>query len=184
MNELYNPWPWYIAGPIIGSMVPLMLLIGNRRWGMSATLRHVAAACSPIKPPHLRYDWKKDTWSLLFVVGVVLGGFVAARFFPNGDVSNLSPRTVDAIAQLGFNAPHGLVPAEAVSLSQVATYRGFLMMVVGGLLVGFGTRYANGCTSGHAISGLSFLQWQSLVATIAFFAGGLLCVHVLYPVLF
>jgi uncharacterized membrane protein YedE/YeeE len=57
-------------------------------------------------------------------------------------------------------------------------------MVIGGFLVGFGTRYAGGCTSGHAISGLSNLQFASLIATIGFFAGGLIATHLLYPLLF
>jgi uncharacterized membrane protein YedE/YeeE len=55
------------------------------------------------------------------------------------------------------------------------------MIVVGGFLVGFGTRYAGGCTSGHAIMGLSNLQWPSLVATISFMVGGFIMANLILP---
>jgi uncharacterized membrane protein YedE/YeeE len=172
-------WPWYVAGPIIGTMVPLSYLIWKRRWGVSSSFRHVCAAVSPVKPDFLRYDWKKEAWILYFVAGSVMGGFIAATWFPNAEVPSIDPRTVDAIRALGFDTPRGLVPPEAFSFSQLVTWRGFAMVVLGGFLVGFGTRYAGGCTSGHAITGLSLREWPSLVATLCFFAGGLLMTHVL-----
>jgi uncharacterized membrane protein YedE/YeeE len=185
MNEsLYTPWPWYLAGPIVGLMVPLALLIGNRRWGVSSSLRHVCAVVSPVKPSYLRYDWKRESWNLFFVAGAVAGGFIAAHWIPNGAVSDVSPRTVQAIEALGFESPRGIVPQEVFGFSHLASWRGFLMVVVGGFLVGFGTRYANGCTSGHSITGLSLREWPSLVATASFFAGGLITTHMLLPLFF
>ncbi len=172
-------WPWYIAGPIIGAMVPLAYLIGGRRWGVSSSFRHVCAAISPVKPTFLRYEWKKETWNLCFVGGAVIGGFIGAQFMPNHPVPDIDPRTVAAIRSLGFDSPRGLVPAEAMAFSQLLTWRGFLMVVVGGFMVGFGTRYAGGCTSGHSITGLAMREWPSLLATICFFAGGLLMSHFL-----
>jgi len=183
-ESLYSPWPWYIAGPMVGLMVPLMILVGNRRWGVSSSFRHVCAIALPRRPAYLRYDWKQESWSLFFVGGAVIGGFLAAHFFPNGEVSSIAPRTRNAIAALGFDAPRGLVPAEVFSLAHVWSARGLLMVVIGGFLVGFGSRYANGCTSGHAVTGLALLEWPALVATLSFFAGGLLVTHVVYPLLF
>lgn len=185
MSELTGPaWPWYVAGPIVGLMVPLAILIGNRRWGVSSSLRHVCAAVSPVKPPFLRYDWKKEAWNLFFVAGAVMGGFIAAHWIPNAPVPDIDPRTVAAIRTLGFDSPRGLVPPEAFAFSELSTARGFLMIVVGGFLVGFGTRYANGCTSGHSITGLAMREWPSLVATVSFFAGGLLMTHVVFAWIF
>jgi uncharacterized membrane protein YedE/YeeE len=181
MNEMGGPaWPWYVAGPIIGLMVPLALLIGHRRWGVSSSLRHLCAIASPVKPPFLRYDWKKESWNLLFVGGAIVGGFVAAHWIPNAPIPDLDPKTVADLKAIGFDTPRGLVPREAFAFSQVLTSRGFLMMVVGGFFVGFGTRYANGCTSGHSITGLALREWPSLVATVAFFAGGLIMTHVVF----
>lgn len=185
MNEIANtPWPWYVAGPIVGSMVPLALLIGNRRWGLSSSLRHLCAMASPVKPPFLRYDWKPESWNLFFVAGAVIGGFIAAQWIPNAAVPDISPRTVQAIQAIGFDSPRGLVPAEVFSFSQLWTSRGLWMVVIGGFLVGFGTRYANGCTSGHSITGLAMREWPSLVATMSFFAGGLLMTHVFFAWIF
>lgn len=185
MNEITNtPWPWYVAGPIVGSMVPLALLIGNRRWGVSSSFRHLCAMASPIKPAFLRYDWKRESWNLFFAAGAMIGGFVAAHWIPNAAVPDISPHTVQAIQALGFDPPRGLVPAEAFSFSQLWTTRGFALVVIGGFLVGFGTRYANGCTSGHAVTGLAMREWPSLVATISFFVGGLLMTHVIFTWIF
>ncbi|HLF22672.1 MAG TPA: YeeE/YedE thiosulfate transporter family protein, partial [Burkholderiales bacterium] len=104
MNEVTNtPWPWYVAGPIIGLMVPLAVLIGNRRWGLSSSLRHLCAIASPVKPPFLRYDWKRESWNLYFVAGAVIGGFIAAHWIPNADVPDISPQTVRAIQAFGFD---------------------------------------------------------------------------------
>jgi uncharacterized membrane protein YedE/YeeE len=183
MNE-YTPWPWYVAGPIVGLMVPLMLLVGNRRWGVSSSLRHVCAIVLPAKPKYLRYDWKSEAWSLFFVAGAIIGGFIAARFFPNGEVPAVSPRTIAAISALGFESPRGLVPPEVFGIAHLWSLRAVFMVVLGGFLVGFGTRYANGCTSGHAVTGLAYLEWPSLVATLSFFAGGLFMTHVVYRLVF
>jgi hypothetical protein len=73
------------------------------------------------------------------------------------------------------------MPASIFSFENLFTLRGLMFFVFGGFLVGFGTRYAGGCTSGHTIMGLSNLQWPSLIATCCFMAGGFLMVHVLFP---
>src|SRR5690606_31044476 len=72
MDLIRQPWPWYIAGPLIGLTVPLLLLIGNKSFGISSSLRHVCAACVPAKIPFFSYDWKKEVWNLFFAGGIIL----------------------------------------------------------------------------------------------------------------
>ena len=184
MEFLTQPWPWYIAGPLIGLMVPLLLLTGNKKFGISSTLRQVCAAFVPAKVPFLHYDWKSDVWNLYFVVGIGLGGFLAATFLPNPDTVSISESTRQGLQQQGFTDLSGLVPVQIFSWSSLGTLNGLLLMIVGGFLVGFGSRYAGGCTSGHAIMGLSSLQPSSLIAVLGFFAGGLFITYLVYPILF
>lgn len=148
LESLLAPWPWYVTGPLIGLTVPLMLLWGGKNLGVSSSFRHLCAAVLPkSKLEYLRHDWRKESWSLFFVAGLALGGFLAARFLSRDALPLLPP---------GY---HDLPGAAGLFL--------------GGILIGFGTRWAAGCTSGHSIMGLSNLQKASLVATLAFFAGGL-----------
>lgn len=183
MDILTQPWPWYVAGPIIGLFVPLLLLFGGKQFGVSANLRHLCAAALPTKAEFFRYDWKKSgLWNLVFVGGIVAGGFVATTLLGSADPAiHLAPATVEALRGLGLTDFSGLVPAELISWRGLASWPGLLMVVGGGLLVGFGARYAGGCTSGHAISGLADLQFPSLVAVLGFFAGGLFVTYVLLP---
>lgn len=180
---LKQPWPWYIAGPLIGLMVPALLLIGNKSFGISSSLRHVCAACLPAKIPFFQYDWKKEIWNLFFVGGVLLGGVVVAFFLQNPEPVQVNPKLVSEIQQYGINNYKGLVPAELFSWENLLSLKGFIMMVVGGFLVGFGTRYAGGCTSGHAIMGLSNLQMPSLIATISFMTGGFIVANLVLPLI-
>jgi len=73
MEWLIQPWPWYVAGPLIGLIVPLLLLIGNRRFGISSSLRHACAALGS-RLPFFQYNWRAESWNLAFVLGIVLGG--------------------------------------------------------------------------------------------------------------
>ncbi len=184
MDLLTQPWPWYVAGPLIGLMVPLLLLLGNKKFGVSSALRQVCAACVPAKVPFLQYDWKADTWNLYFVLGIALGGFLAATFMPNQMDLAISENTKAALQAQGITDLSGLVPVQLFSWESLGTLNGLLLMVLGGFLVGFGSRYAGGCTSGHAIMGLSTLQPASLVAMLSFFVGGLFITHVVYPIIF
>ena len=184
MDFLYKPWPWYVAGPLIGLTVPLLLLLGNKKLGISSTLRQICAACLPAGLPLLTYDWKKESWNLIFALGVLIGGVLGGIVFANPNAVAISPSTVDYLKSQGLNDPHGLMPAELFNWSSLATMKGFLIMIVGGFLVGFGTRYARGCTSGHGILGLSALQWPSLLATASFFLGGILFSHFILPYIF
>lgn len=183
MDLLYKPWPWYIAGPVIGLTIPVLLILGNKKLGISSTLRQLRAACYPAKLPLLNYDWKRDSWNLYLVSGVLIGGFIGGKLLANPNPINISAHTVEYLKSLGLSDPQGLMPKELFSWHSLTTIKGILLMIVGGFMVGFGTRYARGCTSGHGILGLSALQWPSLVATLSFFIGGILFNHYVLPVI-
>lgn len=176
-------WPWYIAGPLIGLLVPLLLILGNRQFGVSGGLRTLCAAALPSRADYFRFDWwRAGAWNLAFIAGIVAGGWLAAQFL-GSNAPAVSLATRDAIAALGVHDASRLAPAEIFSWSALLTMRGAFCMIVGGFLVGFGTAYAGGCTSGHGITGLATLQLPSLIAVIGFFAGGLLATFVFLPLI-
>ncbi len=176
-----QPWPWYVAGPLIGLTVPILLIIGNKSFGISSSLRHVCAACLPANISFFKYDWKKEMWNLVFVAGIFLGGIVAINFLANPNPIVVSPKLVSELAQYGITDYSSLIPSQILNWQSLFTLKGFLMLVVGGVMIGFGTRYAGGCTSGHSIMGLSTLQLPSLVATCCFMAGGFIMANLILP---
>lgn len=172
---LHEPWPWYVAGPLIGLIVPLLLLLAGRDFGISSSLQHICASTLPCRSDYFRYDWRrKGLWNLIFVAGIALGGFVAGRLFADPDPVAIAASTRATLAAMGIHDFTGLVPDDLIGWSALFTRRGFCVLVVGGVLVGFGARWAGGCTSGHAITGLASLQSASMLAVAGFFAGGLL----------
>ena len=176
--------PWYVGGLLIGLTVPLLLIAGNRHLSMSSSLRHICAACIPTDAKYFKYDWKAQQWNLMFATGVLIGGFIATAFMGNPNPVDISVKTKAALSALGVNDFSGLMPGEFFSFENILTAKGVMLMIVGGFLVGFGTRYADGCTSGHSIMGLSLLNPGSLLATAGFFIGGLLMTHLLLPFMF
>lgn len=183
LSFLREPWPWYVAGPLIGLFVPALLIAGNKTLGISSTFRDICAAVLPANIEFLKYDWRAERWNLTFVLGIFLGGFLTALLLSEpGYTVGISEKTQTVLASQGVALQGGLAP-QLLSWEGLFTLRGFILIIVGGFLVGFGTRYAGGCTSGHAIMGISALQWTSLVATCCFFAGGLLMTHFLLPFL-
>lgn len=178
---LSKPWPWYVAGPLIGLTVPTLLLIGNKSFGISSSLRHMCAACLPAKIPFFQYNWKKEVWNLFFVLGIFIGGIIASQLLANPEPMIIHPDLAADLQQYNITDTAHIVPQDLFNWPALATPRGIIMMIVGGFLVGFGTRYAGGCTSGHAIMGLSTLQWPSLVATCCFMAGGFIMTHLILP---
>jgi len=178
-----QPWPWYIAGPLIGLTVPLLFILGNKSFGISSSLRHICAACIPANISFFKYDWKKEVWNLFFVLGIFLGGVVASTLLANPNPIVVNPDLVTELAGYGITNYNSLIPVDILNWSALFTLKGFLMMVVGGLMIGFGTRYAGGCTSGHAITGLSTLQWPSLVATCCFMLGGFIMANFILPII-
>lgn len=181
MEFLTQPWPWWTAGIIIGLTVPALLILGNKHFGLSSNFRHICAACFPANIKFFQYDWKKELWNFFFIGGIIAGAVIAAFLLKNPDPVQIHPDLASDLAKYGVTRVEGLVPADLFSWDSLFTLRGLLLMVAGGFLVGFGTRYAGGCTSGHAIMGLSTLQWPSLVATIFFMAGGFLMANLILP---
>jgi uncharacterized membrane protein YedE/YeeE len=179
---LRQAWPWWISGPLIGLFVPALLLVGNRMFGVSASLRDMCAAALPGRVEFFRYDWRaRGAWSLAFSLGIVIGGAIAGQFLHGGADAHVSQATRESLAALGIADLHGLVPRELLDWRALATVRGFVMIIVAGFLIGFGTAYAGGCTSGHAISGLADFQLPSLIAVVGFFAGGLVSTWIILP---
>ena len=181
IEYLKQPWAWYVAGPLIGLMVPALLILGNKILGISSSLRHVCAACIPAKIPFFHYDWKKEAWNLVFVAGIILGAFLVAAFFNNPNPVNINPKLVAELNDYGITEQRSLLPEQLFNWQQLLTIKGLFFMIFGGFLVGFGTRYARGCTSGHAIMGLSNLQLPSLIATISFMVGGFIMANLILP---
>ena len=178
-----QPWPWYVAGPLIGLAVPLLLILGNKSLGVSSSLRHICAACVPMKIPFFKYDWKKEVWNLFFVGGILLGGIIAAFLLSNPDPVAIDPKLASELASYGVTNTEGLVPKDLFNWKSLLSAKGLILMVGGGFLVGFGTRYAGGCTSGHAIMGISNLQLPSLIATCCFMIGGFFVANIIIPLI-
>jgi len=183
MNIFTQPWPWYIAGPLIGLMIPALLIFGNKPFGISSTLRHICAACIPTNAEFFKYDWKAQAWNLFFALGIILGGLIAGVLLANPNPIQLSEAAVMSMKDLSVESFSGLMPNDVFNWNALFTLRGFLLIVVGGFFVGFGTRYAGGCTSGHSIMGIANLQLPSLIATCCFFAGGLVMTWFILPYL-
>lgn len=181
LEWIKQPWPWYVAGPLIGLTVPTLLIIGNKSFGISSSLRHVCAACLPANIAFFKYDWKKEIWNLFFVLGIFFGGMIAMNLLANPEPMHISSKLSAELAGYGITDYKGLVPKQLFNWQALLTLKGFLLIVAGGFMVGFGTRYAGGCTSGHAIMGLSTLQWPSLVATCCFMAGGFIMANLILP---
>ena len=178
---LSQPWPWYVAGPLIGLVVPALLIMGNKRFGVSSSLRHICAACFPSDISFFNYNWKKEIWNIFFVAGILIGGFVAVAALKNPEPIQLNHALVNQLQEYGIKDFRGLMPEDLFNWHSLLTLKGFMVTVFGGFLVGFGTRYAGGCTSGHSIMGLANLQWPSLVATCCFMAGGFIMANFILP---
>jgi uncharacterized membrane protein YedE/YeeE len=184
IDFLRQPWPWYVAGPIIAIVYTLLLFFG-KNFGISASLRAMCSAFGAGKKiSFFRFDWKGQMWNLMFVLGAVIGGFIAAQWLSNNEPMGLSEKTKDNLMSYGLESwQTEITPTEIFDLQVMFDPRNLFMMVVGGFLIGFGSRYAGGCTSGHAISGLANLQLPSLVAVIGFFIGGLIMTWFLLPII-
>lgn len=185
METILNPWPWYISGPLIALVMALLLYFG-KTFGMSSNLRTLCAIAGAGKfADFFNFKWKEQIWNLTVVLGAIIGGFIAVQFLSNNSGTDLNPTTITELKTMGFNNPgQTLVPNEMYILDVLASPKAILLLVIGGLLVGFGTRYAGGCTSGHAITGLSSLQKPSLIAVIGFFIGGLIMTNFILPLIF
>jgi len=182
MELIFNPWPWYIAGPII-SFVMLFLILFGKTFGMSSNLRTICSIAGAGKySDFFKFDWKLQIWNLVVILGAIIGGYIAHNFMTIDHSIELNTKTIENLKSLGIvDAGSSFMPDQLFGVQVLSSWQGWLFLVLGGMLIGFGTRYAGGCTSGHAISGLSNLQLPSLIAVIGFFVGGLAMTHFLLP---
>lgn len=185
IDFLSQPWPWFVGGPLIAFVLFILFYFG-KFFGVSSNLDHLCAIAGADKlSDYFKIDLKTKSWSLLFVVGIIIGGFIAYYFLSANNTIHLNPKTIEELANLGFaNAGADYLPSEIFSIDKLLTLKGFVILLGAGVLIGFGTRYAGGCTSGHSITGLSNLELPSLIATIGFFIGGLIMTWFLIPILF
>ncbi|MDF3077574.1 MAG: YeeE/YedE family protein [Sphingobacteriaceae bacterium] len=181
---LKEPWPWYVSGTAIAFIMILLLYFG-KSFGISVNLRTMCTIAGAGKRVNFfDFDWKSQRWNLLMLFGSVLGGVVASTLLHNDEPLRLSAATITDLKALGIDFDGGLNPSQIFGTDVFTSPKGIITLLIGGVLVGFGASYAGGCTSGHAISGLSNMQLPSLVAVIGFFVGGLIMTHLLLPLIF
>ena len=185
MEYIYGTWHWSISGFLIG-MIMLSLVYFGKSFGMSSNLRTLCTIGGAKRvSDYFDFDWRAQKWNLAMVLGTILGGYFAAHYLNSDEIVQLNSKTISELSALHIDAPNGkLVPDALFSIETMQTPKGFFILLIGGLLIGFGTPYAGGCTSGHAISGLSNLQLPSLIAVIGFFIGGLITSYFIIPLLF
>lgn len=185
MRELITQtWAWWFSGAMIASIMFFLLYFGQS-FGFSSNLRTICAAAGlGKKTKFFDFNWKAQTWNIVFLIGSIIGGYLASQFLSSGQPVEISAATINDLSKMGIAAPESLQPKELFGLEAVFSFKGFLILAFGGLMVGFGSRYAGGCTSGHAISGLSNLQLPSLIAVIGFFIGGLAMTYLIMPLIF
>lgn len=181
---LTQPWSWWFSGLLIAGIMFFLLFFGQS-FGFSSNLRTICAAAGLGKTnKFFDFNWRSQMWNIVFLIGAVLGGFLTKQFLDTDAPVQISQETIQDLSKLGISAPESLQPDEIFGLDAMFSLKGFLILAFGGLMVGFGSRYAGGCTSGHAISGLSDLQLPSLIAVIGFFAGGLIMTFLIMPLIF
>jgi uncharacterized membrane protein YedE/YeeE len=163
LNNL-PPLHWAIGGAAIAVVTLCLLYLASRRLGISTGFEDMCGLV--LQQPYFRRDSVRldRRWRLPFVAGLVVGGFVSA-VLGGGWTPTWSLGMFDRV--IGFGPVGKLV-----------------WMFVGGLFIGFGTRLAGGCTSGHGIFGLSNLELPSLVTTLSFMAGGIVTTQFVYRILF
>ena len=185
MEWIYDTWPWYVSGPLIALVMFLLIFMG-KKFGMSSNLETMCAVCGAGKrAEYFNFDWRKNRWNLVVILGAAIGGFIGAHFLNPDKAVSINPETIEILKGLGFeSAGNAYLPDRLFSLAALSDPFSLVLLLMGGVLIGFGARYAAGCTSGHAISGLSNLQLPSLIAVAGFFIGGLVMVHLIFPLIF
>lgn len=184
IDFLMRPWPWWFSGAVI-SLVMFSMIFFGKSFGFSSNLRTLCSvAGAGKKVAFFDFNWKSQIWNLVFLAGAIIGGFIAKQFLSYDEPFILAESTRNDLLAFGFGNPESVQPAELFSWTAATSIHGFLVLAFGGFMVGFGSRYAGGCTSGHAISGISNLQVPSLIAVIGFFIGGLVMTHLLFTLIF
>ena len=185
MDFILQPWAWYVAGPVIAFVMFLLFYFGER-FGVSSNLETLCSIGGAGNlADYFKIDWKENAWNLTFVAGAIVGGFLAANYLSPSDAVALNPQTVQDLADIGIeNAGATYLPDEIFSVDTMLTFKGFSILLIAGVMVGFGSRWAGGCTSGHAIVGLSNLELPSLISVVGFFIGGLVMTWIILPLIF
>ena len=183
IDFLRQPWPWYIVGPLMGATIPLLLFWGNKMLGASSSLQHLCAIV-PNKIEYFQYDFKTGMWNILFAIGVMIGAALTYYFLYDTDVVAISKATQEDLLELGLTDLTGLMPQEIFAADKLWSLQSLPFTLIGGFLIGFGVRYAGGCTSGHGFMGLSQMSVSSAIAVVSFFAGGVFFTHLILPLLF
>lgn len=185
MEFITQPWPWYVAGPVIAFVMFLLFFFGEK-FGVSSNLETFCSIGGAGKYiDYFKIDWKENTWNLIFVVGAILGGFISTQWLSSSEIVDLNPQTIKDLAAIGIqNAGDSYLPDEIFSVDTMLSLKGFFILIIAGVMVGFGARWAGGCTSGHAIVGLSSLELPSLISVVGFFIGGLVMTWLILPLIF
>ncbi|RZK48802.1 MAG: YeeE/YedE family protein [Pedobacter sp.] len=185
MEWILAPWPWYVSGPLIAITMFVLLYLG-KNFGMSSNLRTICTICGADKTSSFfKFDWRSQSWNLLIVLGAMIGGYIAAHYLGANQAPALNPKTITQLESIGIHsAGKAYVPTELFGMEAFTNLKTMAILIIGGLLVGFGARYAGGCTSGHSISGISNFQLPSVIATMGFFIGGIMMIHLIFPLIF
>ncbi|MGV8945927.1 MAG: YeeE/YedE family protein [Lutibacter sp.] len=185
MDFITQPWPWYVAGPLI-SIVMFLLYYFGEHFGVSSNLETLCSMGGAGKVvDYFKIDWKENLWNLIFIAGAIIGGFVASNYLTTTNIVSINPQTVQDLADIGImNAGQTYLPDEIFSIETMLSLKGFSVLLIAGIMVGFGARWAGGCTSGHAIVGLSNFELPSLISVIGFFIGGLIMTWLILPLIF
>lgn len=182
MDWIGESWPWYIAGPLLGLIVPLVYIFLNKGFGISSTMKDICAMCLPhTNISFFKYNWKENAWNLVFSAGIIIGALLVYLIIPNTGNVDISEGAAHRLSAYGINDLTGLVPKQIFNWAAIISPVTLIFICCGGFLVGFGTRYAGGCTSGHAITGLSQLSIASLISVCGFFVGGLISTWLIMP---
>jgi uncharacterized membrane protein YedE/YeeE len=184
MEFITQPWAWYVAGPILAFVMFLLFYFGEK-FGVSSNLETFCSIGGAGKyVEYFKIDWKQNSWNLIFIAGAIAGGFIAANFLSPSEAVAINPQTVRDLADIGIqNAGATYLPDEIFSIDTMLSFKGFSILLIAGFMVGFGARWAGGCTSGHAIVGLSNRELPSLISVIGFFIGGLVMTWFILPLI-
>ncbi len=184
---LSQPWHWSISGLGLVLVMYMLLKFGGN-FGASSNLRTLCAiGGAGKKHGFFNFNWKDQAWNLVFILSAIIGGYIAVNYLPSSEPVQISSSTKLHLMSLGINSPStiqegfGYVPREIFCSENVFNPLNLTLLTFGGFMVGFGSRYAGGCTSGHAISGLSNFQIPSLIAVVGFFLGGLIMTWMILP---
>ncbi len=179
-----QPWHWSVGGVLLALIVFFMTWMGQS-FGVSTSFKALCSVAGAGKRvPFFNINIKQEYWRLAFVLGALIGGLIAATYLKSPEAVDISASTIAYLQSIGIDYSQadtigsGLVFTE---LFNYASFKGVFLALAGGFLVGFGARYGNGCTSGHAITGMAHLQLPSFLTVIGFFIGGIFMTYLIFP---